>query len=238
MAEEDAIVHAAAGCHPHDADSMDEASLGQLASLTQHARVVAVGEIGLDFYRNLSGSDRQIEVFTRQLETAAEAGKPVAVHCRDADEAMIPLLEAWSRRMGARLPDGRPLGVMHYFAGNVEMAERCIELGFLISIHTSVTYPSARMRQDVARSVPLAALLVETDSPYGAPQSKRSRSNGKRPRGEPADVAEAVTKIAELRRQRPEDIAEATAGNAYRLFGIAEASSGTAAATLVGERGS
>jgi TatD DNase family protein len=202
---------------------MDEASLRRLAELAQHSRVVAVGEIGLDFYRSLSEHDQQIEVFQRQLETAAEIGKPVAVHCRDADEAMLPLIDAWSRRMGGRLPDGRPLGVMHYFAGDVGLAERCIDLGFLISIHTSVTYPSAHVRQAVARSISLDAMLVETDSPYGAPQSRRERAKGQRPRGEPADVAEAVAKVAELRGEPREVVAEATTANALRLFGIEEA---------------
>ncbi|MEX1255745.1 MAG: TatD family hydrolase [Dehalococcoidia bacterium] len=224
MAEANAVVHAAAGCHPHDARSMNEPSLERLAELAQYPRVVAVGEIGLDFYRNLSQHDQQIEVFRRQLDTAAEVGKPVAVHCRDADDTMLPLLESWSRRMGGRLPDGRPLGVMHYFAGDVALAERCIDLGFLISIHTSVTYPSAHVRQDVARSISLDSMLVETDSPYGAPQSRREGAKGQRPRGEPADVAEAVAKIAELRGETPETVAEATTTNALRLFGIEEAS--------------
>jgi TatD DNase family protein len=112
---------------------------------------------------------------------------------------------------------------MHYFAGDVALAERCIELGFLISIHTSVTYASAHVRQEVARSISLDAMLVETDSPYGAPQSRRERAKGQRPRGEPADVAEAVAKVAELRGEARETVAEATTTNALRLFGIDEA---------------
>ncbi len=219
MAEADFFVLAAAGCHPHDARTMDAASLRRLEELAGHRRVVAVGEIGLDFYRNLSEREVQIEVFERQLEVAAEIGKPVAVHCRDAHESMLPLVEAWSRRLGGRLPDGGALGVMHYFAGDIALAERYVELGLLISIHTSVTYPNAQERQEVARRLSLDVMLVETDSPYGAPQSRRERTRGGRPpRGEPADVAEAVAKIAELRGERPEAVAEATTENALRLF--------------------
>ncbi|MEX0785985.1 MAG: TatD family hydrolase [Dehalococcoidia bacterium] len=207
-------VLAAAGCHPHSAAEMDEASLTRLAELAHDPRVAVVGEIGLDFYRNLSPHDRQIEVLRRQLDIAADAGKPVAVHGRDAHEALRPIIEQWSRRVGGRLPDGRPLGVMHYFAGDVELGRRYVELGFLLSIHTSVTHPKSERLQSVAREMPLETLVVETDSPYGAPQSHRGQRN------EPAYVSEAVAKITELRGEPVERVAEATCENARRLFGV------------------
>jgi TatD DNase family protein len=213
LAEAEPAVLAAAGCHPHDAHKMDDASLRRLAELAAHPQVVAVGEIGLDFYRNLSPREEQIRVLSRQLETAAEVAKPVAVHCREAQDALLPLIEAWSNSVGGRLPDGRPLGVMHYFSGDAVVAQRYLELGFLISIHTSVTYPKAQSLQEVARRLPLDTLLVETDSPYGAPQSRRGRRN------EPAYVSEVVAKIAELRDEPPDRVAEATTENALRLFG-------------------
>ncbi|MEX2159947.1 MAG: TatD family hydrolase [Dehalococcoidia bacterium] len=208
-------VLAAAGCHPHDADKMDDASLKRLEELAASPGVVAVGEIGLDFYRNLSEHDRQVEVFRRQLAVAANAGKPVAVHCREAHEACLPIVEKWSQRLGGALPDGRPLGVMHYFSGDVELGQRYSALGLLISIHTSVTYPKAEQLQAVARELPLDRLVVETDSPYGAPQSLRGKRN------EPAHVIEAVRKIAELRGEAVERVAEATTENALRLFPLA-----------------
>jgi len=213
IAEAESNVLAAAGCHPHNAKDMDDASLARLAELARHPTVSVVGEIGLDFYRNFSPHDRQVEVFTRQLETAEEVAKPVAIHCRDANETLFPIVEAWSRRLGTRLPDGRPLGVMHYFSGDVELAYRYVELGMLISIHCSVTYPKAEQLQAVARELPLDVLVVETDSPYGAPQSHRGRRN------EPAYVVEAVEKIAALRGDTIERVAEATTENALRLFG-------------------
>jgi TatD DNase family protein len=207
-------VFAAAGCHPHDAASMDDASLARLDELARHPRVAAVGEIGLDFYRNLSPREAQLRVLHHHLQTAAELSKPVAVHCREAHETFLPIAEAWSRKLGRKLPDGRPLGVLHYFSGDAELGIRYVELGFLISIHTSVTYPNSQQLQEVARTLPLECLLVETDSPYGAPQSIRGRRN------EPARVTEAAAKIAALRGEPVERVAEATTANAYRLFGV------------------
>ena len=136
----------------------------------------------------------------------------MAVHCREAQAALFPILESWSQRLGGCLPDGRPLGLMHYFSGDVELAWRYVELGFLISIHCSVTYPKAGRLQEVARRLPLETLVVETDSPYGPPQSRRGQRN------EPACVAEAVAKITELRQEPIERVAEATTENALRLF--------------------
>jgi TatD DNase family protein len=213
MADANPDVFAAVGCHPHNAKEMDEAPLARLADLAANSGTSVVGEIGLDFYRDFSPRDRQVEVFARQLETAAEVAKPVAVHCRDAHETLFPIIEAWSRRLGGRLPDGRPLGVMHYFSGDVGLAQRYVELGMLISVHCSVTHPKKDLLQSVARGLPLDALVVETDSPYGAPQSHRGQRN------EPAYLVEAVERIAALRGDTIERVAEATTENALRIFG-------------------
>lgn len=215
LAETYPDILAAAGCHPHSADDMDDETISQLAKLAEHSRVAAIGEIGLDFYRNFSEHRRQIEVFRRQLETAAELGKPVSIHCREAHEACLPIVEEWSRSLGGALADGRPLGVLHYFSGDLELGQRYVELGFLISVHSSVTYPKSELLQEVARRLPLDCLVVETDSPYGAPQSMRGKRN------EPAHVVEAVRAIAELRGETIERAAEATTENALRVFGLA-----------------
>lgn len=214
LAERMPRVFAAAGCHPHEAARIDERGLAYLADVARHPRVVAVGEIGLDFFRGYAPRERQIEVFRRQLDTAARVGKPVAVHCRDAHEEMLPILEDWSQRMGGRLPDGRPLGVLHYFSGDAAEGGQYIRLGFLLSIHTSVTHPNKRTLQDVARILPLDRLVVETDAPYGAPQSQRGRRN------EPALVVEAVRTIAALRALPEPEVARVTTDNARRLFGL------------------
>jgi TatD DNase family protein len=209
-------VYAAVGVHPHDAAKATDADLDAIASLARDSGVVAVGEIGLDFYRNLSPHERQVAVLRRQLAIAARVGKPVAVHAREAHDAMEPLLREWSREMGGRLPDGRPLGVMHYFSGDAALAQRYIALGFVISIHTSVTHPKSEVLREVVRRVALEHLVIETDSPYGAPQRYRGRRN------EPAYVVEAAACIAELKAMPVEAVAEATTATARRLFGLTD----------------
>jgi TatD DNase family protein len=233
LAERHECVLAAAGVHPHDAAAATDADLDALEELAQHPRIAVVGEIGLDFYRNLSPRDRQMIVMRRQLDTARRVGKPIAVHAREAHEEMLPLLTAWSRDMGGRLPDGRPLGIMHYFSEDAAMARSYIELGFMISIHTSVTHPKATQLAEVAREIPLDHLVIETDSPYGAPQTYRGKRN------EPAYVAEAAAKIAELKGITLDEVAEATTRNAERLLGIASFSTanGTRGAGVPPARG-
>jgi len=216
-------VWAAAGVHPHDAEGASAADLDALEALAASPRVVAVGEIGLDFYRNLSPRDAQITVLERQLETAARVSKPVAVHARDAHDEMLPLLRAWSKRLGGRLPDGRALGVMHYFSAGPAEAQAYTALGFLISVHTSVTHPKAVLLAEVVRETALEYLMLETDSPYGAPQRFRGKRN------EPAYVAEAAIKVAELKGDPVETVAHVTTGNAMRLFGIASDAANPAA---------
>ena len=220
LAERNERVLAAAGVHPHDAQDASEAQLDELEELAKHPRVVMVGELGLDYYRNLSPRDQQLRVLRRQLATAGRASKPVAVHAREAHEDMMPLLEQWSRDMGGRLPDGRPLGVLHYFSGDADKARRYIEWGFVISVHTSVTHPRAVLLQEVARVTSIEHLVVETDSPYGAPQRNRGQRN------EPAYVGEAVVKIAELKAMTAGDVAETTTRNALRLLGVSVAATG------------
>lgn len=206
-------VLAAAGVHPHDAKDADDEVMDALERLAGDPRVALVGEIGLDFYRNLSPATDQMRALERQLETAKSAGKPIAVHARNAHDQMLPLLTAWSRDIGGLLAGGRPLGVMHYFSAGSAEAARYVELGFVISIHTSVTHPKATLLQEVARATPLDHLVLETDSPYGAPQRFRGKRN------EPAYVGEAAAKVAELKALSIEQVAEATTRNALRLLG-------------------
>jgi len=213
LAEENDGLYVSVGCHPHVARHVDAGELTRLRELASHPRVVAIGEIGLDFYRNLSPRDAQMRAFREQLALAADLALPVVIHSRDADEETYPTLAEWARTLSR--PGGeQPVGVMHYFSGNAELARRYVELGFLISIHTSVTYPSAAERQAVATDLSLDDLVVETDAPYGAPQSRRGQ------RGEPAHLAEAVAKIAALRGTTADDVAARTTENARRLVGI------------------
>ena len=207
-------VLAAAGVHPHDAKDASDADLDALEELALGDGVAVLGEIGLDYYRDLSPRDVQRRVLLRQLEAAARASKPVALHGRDAHNDLLPILEAWSRERRGALPDGRRLGVMHYFSGDAALALRYIELGFVISVHTSVTHPKASTLQSVARETPLSALVIETDSPYGAPQRYRGKRN------EPAYVVEAAAKVADLRGVSIDEVASATTANALRFLGM------------------
>jgi TatD DNase family protein len=214
LAERDGRVLAAAGVHPHEAAAATDRDLDELEELSRDPHIVAVGEIGLDFYRNLSPRDRQMDVMRRQLLNAGRLSKPVAVHAREAHDEMLPILTNWSQEMGGHLPDGRPLGVMHYFSADAAVAERYVGLGFMISIHTSVTHPKAAVLQGVARDIALEHLVIETDSPYGAPQRYRGKRN------EPAYVVEAAAGIAELKGLAVEEVTSATTDNARRLFGL------------------
>jgi TatD DNase family protein len=209
LAERLPEVIATAGCHPHDAASLDRDAWRRLAELARHPRVAAVGEIGLDFYRDLSPRDTQMDVFRRQLELATEVGLPVVVHSRDADPDVEATVTEWA---GQQSSDGL-LGVMHYFTGDPDLARRYVEMGFLISIHGSVTYPRSDRLRQVAASLPLESLVLETDAPYGAPQSRRGRRN------EPAYLVETAEFVAELRGEPIERIAGVTGENARRLFG-------------------
>lgn len=201
-------MHAAVGVHPHDAEAMSAEDFAYISTLARLDMVVAIGEIGLDFYRELSPRICQEDILQRQLELALECGKPVIVHSREAEDTLYPFLEQYSSR-AAQGP-----GVMHAFGGNLGQAMRYVELGFLVSLPCTVTYPKNDRAVELARELPLRSIVVETDAPYLPPQRRRGKRN------EPAYVAEAVGRIAEVRGLPAEAVAEATEANARRLFGI------------------
>jgi TatD DNase family protein len=211
LAERYEGIYATAGFHPHEASRLDDWSLTRIESMLAHPRVVAVGEIGLDFYRDLSPRERQMEAFESQLALAERHTIPVVIHCRDAWEALAEQLVPWAERVSASF-DQRPLGVLHYYSSDLATAQRYIDLGFLISIHTSVTHPRAEALREVLVGLPLEALLVETDSPYGTPQAYRGTRN------EPAYLVEAAKRIAAVKGVTLEEVAAATTFNATRLF--------------------
>lgn len=203
-------VFSTVGFHPHEASKMDNGDLETLAELAQDERVVAVGEIGLDFYRNLSSRRSQEAVFKKQLDLAIELGLPVVVHSRNAHREVFKILSAWVK---STLSVGRLWrGVIHCFSGDVELAQRYIDIGFCISLAGSVTYPSAGELVQVAREIPLDRLLLETDAPFLAPQAYRGKRN------EPAYVALIAEKVAQVRGVPRERVAEAAARNTISLF--------------------
>lgn len=205
-------VYATVGFHPHDASGLDDSSYGELTLLGRQPKVVAVGEIGLDFYRNLSPREVQLAAFQRQLDLASQLGLPVVVHDRDAHREIVSTLKRWvaSTPTGS----GRWRGVIHCFSGDLAFAEECLALGFLISLSGTVTYPNAVALAEIARSLPLEYLLVETDSPFLSPHPYRSKRN------EPSNARSVAEKIAALRGIGPQEVAEVTTRNAVSLFGL------------------
>jgi TatD DNase family protein len=212
LAKQD-MIYAAVGMHPHNAKKLDGTALAALRELAQQPKVVAVGEIGLDFYRDLSPRAVQRRAFRAQLAWAAKLGKPVIVHDRDAHDEIMEILTDWARELDSSPLAGR-LGVLHTFSGDVATAERAIDLGFYISISGPVTYRNARQLPEVVRALPLDRLLVETDCPYLAPHPHRGKRN------EPAYVRLVAERIAALRGMPLDELAEATTANAQRLFQI------------------
>ena len=206
-------VFAALGFHPHSAAKMRDSDLERLSELAQHPKVVAIGEIGLDFYRNLSPREVQVEAFKKQLALACRLKLPVIVHCRDAQEEVLSILTEWAYGAGGVGGAKEPLGVLHCFSGDRELSQRYIEMGFLLSIAGPITYPSSHA-MEIAHHIPLDKLLIETDCPFLTPQPYRGKRN------EPSNVSFVAEKIGEIRGVPTDVVAEHTTANAAQLFGL------------------
>lgn len=213
LAAENALVYAAVGIHPHHARKLDGAALESLRELALQPKVVAVGEIGLDFFRDLAPRDVQMRAFQAQLAWAGRLGKPVVIHDRDAHQEVLSTLEKWAAEMQPSPLAGR-MGVLHTFAGDLSMAERAIEIGFYISVSGPVTYQNEERLPEIVRAVPLDRLMLETDCPYLPPHPLRGQRN------EPAYVRLVAEKVADLKGIPASLLAEATTANARRLFGL------------------
>ncbi len=199
-------IYATVGVHPHDVAHTDEFTWGSLKELVNTNReiIVAYGEIGLDFFRNISPEKKQIEAFGRQLELARELNLPVVIHDRDAHEQTLKIVKS----------SGVRRGVFHCFSGDYEMAGKCIDLGFYISVPGVVTFDKAKTIQDVVQRLPLSSMLLETDAPYLAPVPHRGKRN------EPSFIVNTAKKVAEIKKIPWEEVAQTTACNAMNLFGI------------------
>jgi TatD DNase family protein len=219
LAEQHDWIFAAAGFHPHEATHAGDAELAALAELVRNPRVLAWGEIGLDYHYDHSPRDVQAVVFRKQLELARAAKLPVIIHCRDAWKDCLEILEQDWRSSGLG-------GVLHCFSGTAAEARRGIDMGFFVSFAGNVTFPKSHELRDVARVLPLSTLMIETDSPYLAPPPHRGRRN------EPAFVAEVARTLATVRDLPVSEIAAATADNFRRLFGFIGDSIGRAPGTV------
>jgi TatD DNase family protein len=209
VAESYEDVYAAVGVHPHDARLFDESAARRVSQLVrQSSRVIAWGEIGLDYHYDHSPRQTQREVFISQLRLAREAALPVVIHSREADEDTVSILRA---EWGAHAQEG---GIMHCFGGSAEMADDVLELGFMISFAGNVTFKKAENLRAVARRAPLDRLLIETDCPYLTPVPFRGRRN------EPARVVEVARCLADLHGLEAEEMGRITTNNFMRFFNL------------------
>lgn len=230
LAEHYPDLYAAVGVHPHDAAAEEAGAEEAIRELSRHPRVVAIGEIGLDYYRNVSPPEVQRRVFRTYLHLARELNLPVIVHCRDAFEDVCGMLEEMLARGGGPAVQEetsqirgnagvspafpRMRGVLHSFSGDESAAIRLLDVGFFISFSGQITYPRSDLLRSVARELPIEKMLIETDSPFLPPQAHRGKRN------EPAFVSYVAEELARVKGLTVEDVARITTGNVRRLLGI------------------
>ena len=217
FAEQHDWIYTSVGIHPHEAKEVTQQHLDQLEKLARHAKVIAWGEIGLDYYYDHSPRDVQAKVFSDQMALAQAAKLPIIIHCRDAWSDTLDLLDHEWKPTGLR-------GILHCFTSTREDAQRGVDMGFLISFAGNSTYPKAQNLRDVVKALPLENILIETDAPYLAPQPWRGKRN------EPAYVAEVARVLASVRNLAPDEMAAATAENFRRFFRAAGRFPGSASA--------
>lgn len=214
LAEKFDAVYCAIGIHP---ESVGRAEIGDwrlLRELAQHPKVVAIGEIGLDYYWDKTTAELQQKFFEKQLELAAELNLPVVIHDRDAHEKIIATLSEFTKNE-QRKTSNETRGVLHAFSSDLEMARQAFDLGYVISFGGPITFKNNKHAPDLIRALPLEKILIETDSPYLTPQPFRGKRN------EPAHVMLVAERIAEIKNSTIEQIATQTTKNAQRLFQIA-----------------
>jgi len=199
-------IFATVGIHPHNADISTKEDFEQISLLVNNKKVIAIGEIGLDFYRNRSSMQNQIKLFKQQLEIAIYLDLPVVIHVREAHDDTIKILFSFKRKLSK--------GVIHCFSGDYNLAKTYIELGYHISIPGTVTYKNASQIQDVAGRIPLNNIILETDSPFLAPVPYRGKRN------EPSYIVNTALKIAKIRGVPFEKISGQTTQNVCKLFNL------------------
>jgi TatD DNase family protein len=215
LADQHDFIYATIGIHPHEAKLASEADFEELAQLAKRPKVIAWGEIGLDYFYDHSPRDVQQQVFLKQLHLAQKAKLPVVIHCRPSDNSN----DAWEDCLNVLRDEWAPSeigGILHCFTGTWAHAERALEMGFIISFAGNVTFPKAQQIREAAKQVPLDRILIETDSPFLAPVPHRGKRN------EPSFVKETARQLAELRGLATDEIGLQTAKNFYRFFSLHE----------------
>ncbi len=213
LADNHVIVYAAIGVHPNDALSWSTDSAHELEELTEHPKVVAVGEIGLDYYRDRAPRELQKKIFIEQLSIAADKSLPVVIHNREATEDILAILEDWTfdlKRSNATLAQSP--GVLHSYSSDIASARKAIAYGFDIGFTGPLTFKNADELREVAASIPVEKILIETDAPFLAPMPKRGSRN------EPSYVRFVAEKLAELRESSLETIVQVTTNNANNVL--------------------
>lgn len=204
LSEKADYIYATIGVHPHEAAEAEPDYIEQLRALAANPKVVAIGEIGLDYHYDFSPRDVQRDLFARQLELARELGLPVAIHMREATQDTLAILKEHNISRG----------VMHCFSGSAETAEICVDMGLHVSFTGSVTFKNARKVVEAAAAVPLERLMAETDCPYLSPEPVRGRRN------DPSNVRYVIEKLAEIKGIAPEEMAQINISNAKGLYNI------------------
>jgi TatD DNase family protein len=215
LAEKYPFMYATIGIHPHEARLASDHAYSEMERLARHPKVIAWGEIGLDYYYDHSPRDTQKEVFVRQMELAGAAKLPIVIHCRpseNSENAWQDCLQLIEEQWAAKGIGG----ILHCFTGTWAHAKRALDMGFIVSFAGNMTFPKAQQIRDAALQVPLDRILIETDCPYLAPLPYRGKRN------EPAYVIETARKLGELRGLSMEEVGELTARNFYNFFKITE----------------
>src|SRR5581483_8819016 len=215
LAEQHDFMYATLGIHPHEASLADDSAFEKMARLAKNPKIIAWGEIGLDYFYQHSPRDVQQQVFIKQMELARHAKLPIVIHCRPSDNSddawqdCLRLIEQHWKASGIG-------GILHCFTGTWAEAKRALDMGFMISFAGNITFPKAQPIRDAAKEVPLDRILIETDSPYLAPVPHRGKRN------EPAFVVETARQLGELRGMSREEIGQQTTQNFYRFFSLHE----------------
>lgn len=215
LAEKHDFMYATLGVHPHEAKLATDADFARMAEWAKHPKIIAWGEIGLDYFYDHSPREVQKSVFSKQMELAKAAGLPIVIHCRPSNASA----DAWDDCLGMIRDQWAANGlggILHCFTGNWEQAKRALDMGFMISFAGNVTFPKAESIRDAARRVPFDRMLIETDSPYLAPVPHRGKRN------EPAFVVETARQLGELRGLAAEEVGAQTTDNFRRFFSLHE----------------
>lgn len=217
LAEKYDFIYATIGIHPHEAKLADQAAFDRMQVLARHPKIIAWGEIGLDYFYDHSPRDVQRRAFIAQMELASTAKLPIVIHCRPSGNSH----DAWEdclHLMGQHWSGNGLGGILHCFTGHWTQASRALDMGFMISFAGNLTFPKAQHIRDAALQVPVDRILIETDSPYLAPVPHRGKRN------EPAFVIETARRLGDLLRMSVEELGERTSRNFYKFFKLAEIS--------------